>query len=172
MIDHVMVDLETADNGPRSAIIAIGATCFWGPHRDQQFYQAIDLNSNWSAGLTMGADTMAWWDKQSPEARAVFTDPNRIPLARALTGFAHWLRPFHEPRIWGNGAAFDNVILRSAYEAIGQKAPWPFWNDRCFRTIKAIVGKSVDVEGVAHNALADAIAQANYLLKYMEWILE
>lgn len=172
MIDHVMVDLEAADNGPRSAIVSIGATCFWGPHRDQQFYTAIDLNSNWYTGLTIGADTMGWWDKQSPEARAVFDDPNRIPLSQALVEFARWMRPFREPRIWGNGAAFDNVILRSAYDAVGQKAPWHFWHDRGFRTIKAMVGKPVEVRGTAHNALADAIAQADYLLKYAPWILE
>lgn len=172
MIDHTMLDLETADNGPRSAIVAIGAVCFYGPNEAAQFYQAIDLQSNWYAGLTIGADTMGWWDKQSPEARAVFEDPNRIPLVWALIEFARWLRPFREPRIWGNGAAFDNVILRSAYDALGQKAPWPFWNDRCFRTVKAMVGKPVEVAGTAHNALADAIAQADYLLKYAPWVLE
>ena len=70
--------------------------------------------------------------------------------------------------IWGNGAAFDNVILRTAYERLGLKAPWNFWDDRCFRTVKALHPEVEYVKsGAAHNALDDAKNQALYLMKVL-----
>jgi exodeoxyribonuclease VIII len=72
--------------------------------------------------------------------------------------------------VWGNGATFDNVILRNSYSRTGINCPWKFTNDRDVRTIVAL-GKAVGCEprhqipfdGDAHNALADARHQAKYV---------
>jgi hypothetical protein len=37
--------------------------------------------------------------------------------------------------VWGNGATFDNVILRASYERELIPCLWHFWNDRDVRTI-------------------------------------
>ena len=73
--------------------------------------------------------------------------------------------------MWGNGAGFDNVILRSAYVACGLIVPWKHWNDRDVRTIvdlgRTLLGfnpkKEMPFEGVRHCALDDAKHQARYV---------
>lgn len=164
--DHVMVDLETADNVPTAAIVAIGAVVFRGPHAGLQFYRAVDLHSCLAAKLTMSNDTMAWWGKQSPEARAVFADPQRVPVLAALQEFYHFMNELNEVRVWGNGASFDNAILSNAYRAVGVPLPWKFWNDRCYRTVAAGMLQKRQQQGTYHNALDDAISQADHLIRY------
>ena len=66
------------------------------------------------------------------------------------------------------GAGFDNVIIENAYKAVGMKRPWTPWDDRCYRTIKDMVHITEDErEGSHHNALDDAIHQANHLIKIL-----
>ncbi|HHB9818735.1 TPA: 3'-5' exonuclease, partial [Salmonella enterica] len=73
-------------------------------------------------------------------------------------------------KVWGNGATFDNVILRGAYERAGKICPWPFWNDHDVRTLVTL-GRSIGFDpkkdmpfiGEQHNALADARHQAKYV---------
>lgn len=164
--DHVMVDLETADNVPTAALVAIGAVVFRGPHAGLQFYRAADLHSCLAAKLTMSNDTMAWWGKQSPEARAVFADPQRVTVLAALQEFYHFMNGLNEVRVWGNGASFDNAILSNAYRAVGVPLPWKFWNDRCYRTVAAGMLQKRQQQGTHHNALDDAISQADHLIRY------
>ncbi|ENO08979.1 exonuclease family protein [Escherichia coli O157:H43 str. T22] len=71
-------------------------------------------------------------------------------------------------QVWGNGANFDNTILRRSYERQGIPCPWRYYNDRDVRTIVEL-GKAIDFdartaipfEGERHNALDDARYQAN-----------
>ena len=165
---HIMLDLETADNLPTSAIIAIGAVEFTERQTiGRKFYRAVDLGSSVAAGLTVGQDTMLWWSKQSPEARRVFDDPARVRLPDALTDFSFWMKQLHgDTKVWGNGAAFDNAILSNAYARCGLPLPWDFWNDRCYRTVKARITAKPTRVGVYHNAVDDAETQARHLMQY------
>lgn len=168
----VMVDIETTGTGPDAAIISIGAVAFdraagvLGPF----FYTTINLASAIATGGQVDADTMTWWMKQSEVARAVFTNGPQLGLCEALDTFTAWLHdkcaPREQIRLWGNGADFDPVILAATYRRIGVKAPWDFWNTRCFRTVRG-EHKSIAYErtGTAHNALDDAISQALHMLK-------
>ncbi|EOX8914122.1 3'-5' exonuclease [Escherichia coli] len=113
-----------------------------------------------------------WWLKQSREAQsAIMTD--EIPLDDALLQ----LREFIDENsgeffvhVWGNGANFDNTILRRSYERQGIPCPWRYYNDRDVRTIVEL-GKAIDFdartaipfEGERHNALDDARYQAKYV---------
>lgn len=164
--DHVMIDLETADNVPTAAVVAIGAVVFQGPNAGLQFYTAVDLHSCLAAKLTMSDDTMAWWGKQSLEARAVFADPQRMPVLAALQEFYRFMQSLNEPRVWGNGASFDNAIMANAYRAVGVPLPWKFWHDRCYRTVAAGIFQKRHQQGTHHNALDDAISQADHLLAH------
>ncbi len=73
-------------------------------------------------------------------------------------------------QVWGNGANFDNTILRRSYERQGIPCPWRYYNDRDVRTIVEL-GKAIDFdartaipfEGERHNALDDARYQAKYV---------
>ncbi|ENK5514779.1 3'-5' exoribonuclease, partial [Escherichia coli] len=168
---HLMIDLETMGKNPDAPIISIGAIFFDPQTGDMgpEFSKTIDLDT---AGGVIDRDVIKWWLKQSREAQsAIMTD--EIPLDDALLQ----LREFIDEnsgeffvQVWGNGANFDNTILRRSYERQGIPCPWRYCNDRDVRTIVEL-GKAVDFdartaipfEGERHNALDDARYQAKYV---------
>ena len=169
--DHLMIDLETMGKNPDAPIISIGAIFFDPQTGDMgpEFSKTIDLET---AGGVIDRDTIKWWLKQSREAQsAIMTD--EIPLDDALLQ----LREFIDEnsgeffvQVWGNGANFDNTILRRSYERQGIPCPWRYYNNRDVRTIVEL-GKAIDFdarmdipfEGERHNALDDARHQAKYV---------
>lgn len=167
----VMVDLETAGNRPHAPITAIGAVSFDARAGllGETFYAPVDLRTSAIGDAKIDPDTFLWWLEQSEPARRGITDGERLPISVALCNFTNWLHekcaPQSAVRIWGNGAAFDNVILAETYRRAGLLKPWMFWNDRCFRTMKAMY-PNIDMArtGTHHNALDDAISQAEHLI--------
>ena len=176
MSNHIMVDLETLDIRPTAIILSIGACLVnWdkGEPTDP-FYRVVEVASCQEVGLTESASTRKWWDGQSEEARKVFTDPG-VPLVRALSDFATYVRMFGSStvKVWGCGSDFDNVILINAYGALGSQAPWRFYNNRCYRTMRDSHSDKLaipDREGTYHNALDDAMHQARILLQLKDYI--
>lgn len=163
-MNNVMVDIETLDNKPTSTIVSIGAVKF-GPNGYDEcdtFYQVVDIQSCIDVGLTVSADTVKWWMRQSDQARDVFQEVGGH-LASVLIGFSKWLPS--DCKLWGNGASFDNTILSNAYSVLNLSQPWKFWNDRCYRTIAAMHDRQRFQQGVHHNALDDAISQAQHLIQ-------
>jgi DNA polymerase III epsilon subunit-like protein len=163
---EIMVDLETMGTDSWSPVIAIGAVRFVaGPMQAMEpFYQAITLESCMKVGLRASADTIKWWMKQKPEAQAVFEDPNAVELPLALDSFTDWINS-RPDNLWGNSAAFDLGLLKDAYKACGKEAPWQFYRERCYRTLKGLPGMDrfkLSRTGTHHNALDDAISQAHH----------
>ena len=162
---EVMLDLETMGNGSRAAIIAIGAVAFDQTGVHDHFYSTVDLESSMRAGMECDASTIMWWMQQSEQARAAFKNPTNETLERALSAFYEFCQRNDAAGMWGNGAAFDNAILSSAYRLCGVEQPWKFWNDKCYRTIKGLYPDIRLVrKGTHHNALDDAISQAEHLI--------
>ena len=167
---HVMLDLETMSTEPNAASVAIGAVAF---NEDGDihghFYASVTLESSMSVGGHVSASTIEWWMKQSNDAREVFLAEDRIHISEALLHFRDWFIQNKGVYLWGNGAAFDNVVLRSAYTACDHVAPWEFWNDRCYRTVKAMHPHiKAERVGTHHNALDDARTQMYHLLEIWE----
>ena len=163
---NVMIDLETYSTRSNAAIASIGAVKFEGAEIVDTFYCTIDPETCKAAGLHFDRETLLWWSKQSKEARAALLKDN-ISLQQALTDFARWYGNKSLPT-WGNGAAFDNVLMENAYRAIDVKRPWLPWEDRCYRTMKNIVNIPIDKrEGTYHNALDDALTQTKHLIKIL-----
>ena len=164
MIRDVMLDLETMGTDPDAPIIAIGAVAMDldAGTVGNEFYKIVDLGSAMKQGAVVEASTIMWWMQQNDEARqAVWR--GGIGITEALENFSNWIHQFDTPQVWGNGANFDNVILASSYARAGKKAPWNYWNDRCFRTLKATYPQvRPENQRVAHNALQDAIDQAHH----------
>ncbi len=163
---EVMLDLETMGNGSRAAIIAIGAVAFDHTGVKDRFYRQVNLQSSMAAGMECDASTVMWWMQQSEQARAAFKDDEKAkPLAEALIDFMGFCIANDVAGMWGNGAAFDNAILSSAYRLCGVEQPWKFWNDKCYRTIKGLYPDIRIVrKGTHHNALDDALSQAEHLI--------
>lgn len=169
----IMLDLETFSSEKDAVIVSIGAVKF-DPHgtsnatelRKDSFYRTTNAEDGEKLGLKISASTMLWWLRQSFEARqAIWAPTKTTPLHQALTELSEWIGKDNKA-IWGNGSDFDNVVLRSSYDACGIKAPWAYTASRCHRTLRAL-GKDIDVSSIpeltAHNALDDAIYQALHL---------
>ena len=165
---HVMVDLETMSSRHDASIVSMGACVFDARGVGKTFYRNIDLSSCQRLGLHIDANTVMWWLGQSEAARVSIL-VNRIELSEALLDFSRWITENSagsDARVWGNGATFDNVILRNAHNVCGIKAPWSYRGDRCYRTmINMLPPAALQRTGVAHNALDDAVYQATALVE-------
>lgn len=174
MQKHLMLDLETMGNGSDAAIVSIGAAVFSVDEGiTNKFYSLVDLQSCLDNGLKVTGSTIMWWLGQSESARKALTATQAQDLPSALIAFTRFVKsvnPDGKIQVWGNGATFDNVILRNAYHAIGIAVPWEFWNDRCYRTLRAqnTSVKVPDRGGVHHNALDDAVYQAECAILYLK----
>ncbi len=174
---HVMVDLETMGKKHNAPIVAIGAVVFDPATGSigESFYKVVCLESSVNWGAVIDPSTVIWWLKQSSEARSAIVNDDAIPLLDALLQFREFVSDnvaggSKKAQVWGNGASFDNSILRSSYDCIAEDYPWEYWNDRDVRTMVEI-GQAISFdpkttipfEGSRHNALADAIHQARYI---------
>jgi hypothetical protein len=174
-MNDLMIDLETMGTGPNAAIVAIGAVLIdldAGTLCDTPFYSPVRLEDSVSHGLTMDAGTVMWWLRQSDAARAAISSSEASPpggsLQWALNTLRWYIEKYSDPksvRVWGNGASFDCVILANAYRAIGKQPPWRYYNERCYRTVKALhPDVPMEREGTHHQALHDAMSQARHLV--------
>lgn len=169
--DNVMLDLETLGLTADSVILSIGAVKFTmdGFISDKAFYAVCSLASQ--SQRHINADTLAWWMGQSEMAKAVFTDPGKIPLDSALADLHHWFGSNDKMLLWSNGADFDIPMINHALRVHGFDPLTKHWNHRCFRTLKqeyAMVQKP-PFEGTQHNALIDAIHQAKWAQAIAEY---
>lgn len=163
---NVMIDLETTGTSSGCCILSLAAVPFLAEAPLESFYEKISHVKSMDAGFTNDEATLRWWDKQKKEIQDEAFSGTRSPLS-VLESFIYYLKQLGEPKhiyLWGNGADFDNVILATYFKRLGIEAlPWGTWNNRCYRTLKNLFPivqyqKPVD----AHNALADATAQARH----------
>ncbi|HHF8168499.1 TPA: 3'-5' exoribonuclease [Klebsiella pneumoniae] len=183
---HVMVDLETMGKKHNAPIVAIGAVVFDPATGSigESFYKVVCLESSVNWGAVIDPSTVIWWLKQSSEARSVIVNDDAIPLLDALLQFREFVSDnvaggSKKAQVWGNGASFDNSILRSSYDCIAEDYPWEYWNDRDVRTMVELghainyePQKAIPFEGERHNALADAIHQARYVSAIWQRLIE
>lgn len=181
MTNLCMVDLETLDTKPTAVILSIGAVIFNkdGLHK-AKFYLPVDKYSCLYKGMTVSESTDKFWQKQSPEARKVLTDPNRVDITTALKALQNYVyktcKTTKNVHLVGNSCRFDMGILENAYNVCGLK---PFWNPfkeldyRTFKNLKEIDGKPKPEikrgQGVHHCSLDDAVAQAEHAIELNEY---
>lgn len=163
-----MIDLETMGTEPDAAIVAIGVVPFSVQTlriNKAGFYTAVDLESSMASGGTITAPTILWWLQQPDVARKEITT-HTMALDQALIKLNEFIKRHGVVTgVWGNGAVFDNVILRSAYDRLKFDKFWSYSQDRCYRTI---VNSHSDVQyskpKIKHHAFYDARAQAETLV--------
>lgn len=182
MARHIMLDLEALDPSKTGVLVSIGAVYFdfaTGELGDE-FYVEISRQGIKQQieeyGRTISVDCLIWWMNQSDQAREVFNPKmKQMNLPDALHLFSEFVGG-EKVRIWGNGADFDNVFLKSCYDSLELRLPWSFRYNRCYRTMKNLFGHRAKLErvGAHHNGLDDAKTQAVHLMKMMEglWINE
>ena len=160
---HIMIDLETLGLTPDAVVLSLGAVEFHPnvPGTGREFYVQFDVPSQMRAGRRLDFATIQWWMEQKDDARRYAFLDNRYPdpMSLSLERFHTWLGT-DQAYFWGNGAAFDNVLLKSLYGSCGARAPWRFDRDRCYRTI---VGLKPEIKrtqlGTHHHPIDDCKSQ-------------
>ncbi|EMF3489331.1 3'-5' exoribonuclease [Salmonella enterica] len=174
-MNNLMTDLETMGKKSIAPIVSIGGV-FFDPQTGKlgpEFYKAVSLESAMEQRASPDADTILWWLRQIPEARAAIC-ADAVSITTALIEFNDFITCHADNlkymKVWGNGANFDNVILRGAFERADIPCLWNYWNDHDVRTMVTL-GRAVcfdpkrdmPFDGDMHNALADARHQAKYV---------
>lgn len=165
-----VLDFETLSTEHNAALLSIGAVIrdFNTGQQVDTFYANITPDSSIAAGLHISESTKAWWAKQGQAAQDVLSVDQR-PLRDVLTDFAEWLEKHDVEYAIGNGPRADNQWLESACKALSMKSPIKFWCDLDMRTLTFIGTYILGLDhwhntfkGVKHNALHDAINEAEF----------
>lgn len=176
MLDYkaISIDIETLGTRPGCTILSIGACEFTDKGVGTQFYDGITVESCSQWGLTIEPRTVLWWLEQKDDARQFITQGKKSDLDVVLTNLRTAFK-WKGKQVWCNGASFDFPILTAAYDAVGQNVPWEYWAQMDYRTLKNFVPRDVyekfKVEPVVkHNALADAVAQAETTIELLRYL--
>lgn len=171
-MNHLMLDIETLDITP-SAVILVVAGVFFNSKTGElgaEFEAAVNSQQE-QPGRTISLDTVAWWAKQSDEARKQAFGGSES-LKRVLTNLSRFIHMHSTDtvKVWGNGKEFDCSILEHAYQQLAMPCPWKFWDTQDARTIITLAElhgfnpkKQRPFEGTPHRALDDAKHQARYV---------
>ena len=172
-----MVDLETLGTRGDTAFLSLGAVAFdpfgktVSKNGRETFYRNVDAQSCIDLGLRVDGSTIMWWFTKDEAPRRALADPKPEPIGQVLAAFGAWYKSHavrYKTCVWSHGATFDLPILSEAYARIGHKAPWEFWDCNDTRTVFRLAGQKLpnaDTRGGGHNAMNDAIAQAEHLQK-------
>lgn len=168
MNSDLMIDLETLGNTPDTPVISLGAVFFDTKNKvmGPTFYMALDVSEQIARGRKPTGDTIKWWMNQSGAAKRVFHEKAK-PTIEVLTLFINWYKQINSKAfVWGNGSTFDISIMENIFRDYGLKEPWTYNKAMDLRTFKRFKanGEQVRKSGVNHNALDDALSQAQYVL--------
>lgn len=165
-----VLDFETLSTKHNAALLSIGAVIrdFNNGAQVDTFYANIIPQSSIDAGLHVSESTKAWWTKQGSAAQDVLS-VNQRPLRDVLNDFSAWLKKHGVEYAIGNGPRADNQWLESACEGLGIQSPVKYWGDLDMRTL-TFIGTHIlrlphwhsTFKGVKHNALHDAINEAEF----------
>lgn len=157
-----MIDIETLGTSADAMVLQIGA-CEFDPITHQiGAKMKLNLYADEQKDRKIDFDTVRWWMEQDRViAPEVFNKPDTtIQVAKDM------LKDFTKDAdcIWANPPQFDLVILQSLLGV----ALWSHRKEHCFRTMKHIhdpYGRMKPPSNTAkHDALADAVWQASYLV--------
>lgn len=185
-LTHVMTDLETLGTVPGCVAFSIGCVEF-DPHAGKlgrEFYEIVNVDSSLDHYLREDdpndpKGATAWWAKQADEAKVALTAARAgegLDLPVAMAKLNQWFQSLalkSKIRLYGNGADFDNPILRVMYDA-AKVQPYPGgYGGRCYRSLKnldELLGPEfkfhkLERQGTYHNALDDAKSQAMHLME-------
>ena len=168
----VMLDIETAGTRPGCPVLSVGL-CSFGPRIQPRATLALmlDLDEQMRRGLHADAPTLLWWLRQSDAARDALCrgQDTSTPVEAGLHAITAALASLRVAaggaglRIWALGASFDAPVLGRVFVAFRFPPPWDHRELRCARTLFDLAGinRKAFPPAIAHDALSDAIAQAD-----------
>lgn len=174
----VMIDMETKGVGKLAVLLDIALVQFdiRTGEIGKTLHVVINSPSQEAIGREIDESTMAWWDRQKPEARDIIevAENSGLDWYAAMDKVHAFLKGIKGSVIWSNGANFDIAILEEAFKRTPcLSQPWVMWKTRCVRTlhdiVKEITGdawkKEVKPPIVAHNSVEDCLYQIRYCVE-------
>lgn len=175
---NVMVDLETLGTAPNSVLLSIGAVMFDSMGAfladDYKFYTEVALEQQMQNHV-IDLNTIRFWNDEAAKSGVAAPYRGTVAIPNALNAFNEWLVKISSGTVdnlvvWANGTDFDIPILRYNLEGCGLNVLWKYNAVRDCRTLFKLADVHADgwdaaiaKQGVAHNALDDAVNQANKL---------
>lgn len=167
---RIMIDVETLGLSVDSPIFEIGVVTF---SQEDGIIETLHLHLDlmdvmFETGFVAEKGTLEWWRKQAYKPNG---KRNRLPLKRSLKALTDFMESHKPHEVWANSPAFDLILLKEHYKAIGEKEPWEYRQERDYRTIRRLaeeLGLPIqkhDAEEPSHNARDDALGQSHSLLK-------
>ena len=173
----VMLDLEFLDKAESAALMQIGIvpmnteTLTYEKDPSKCFFLHVDPDDCVQYGMTIGIDTLKWWIKQdltvlqkafNIDGKEFKNQPLEVSLAK-VTGF---IQNIGHPdlTVYQRGDK-DAAILSFAYrKAFKKDPPWVWHNVADIRGITKAVGIDKPNNDKKHDALANALTQAEHLM--------
>ena len=169
MSKDLSLDIETLGTKNDAPVLSIGWCWFNYDKPDIEptgkGYAGFNVDEQVPAlGRVIRPDTVKWWFQQGDGARAAAFPQNPGSFAAFIPQLTKMLDA--ADGVWAKGPDFDCTILQSLVDACGHTYKWPFWKHRCVRTMTTMFPQfhaHIKLQGDAHNALDDAIHQANQI---------
>jgi hypothetical protein len=158
-----MIDIESLSTSPFCVILTIGAVLFdpKGTGVSKRLELRPTIEEQTELGRIIDDDTLRWWSTQSIDAQQeALGDQGRIPYREAMDQLYKFC--WNHRAVWSNGAAFDCVVMETAWLELGMKTPWPFYMVRDTRTLYEMTNVKLNDGGykTTHKAVEDAERQA------------
>lgn len=167
MITDWSLDIETMGVGQRAAICQIGLVSF---NRDsgQRYTESlfdVDLEDSIRLGGKVHANTVKWWATQ----KNGFSYAGKpYSVKEALTLLSQTIVAFEPIPIWAKGPTFDLSVIEFYCNRLNMQVPWKYNMPRDLRTLIDVVGPPVPQYEITHNALQDAIDQADMICRLLK----
>ena len=184
---EMMLDLETLDVRVSAVVLSVGAVV-WRTERndngvlsyviEDRFLRKLDLDEQLSKGRSVKQDTLLWWMRQDPTAKAEAFDPIRQSVASVLDEFHGWAtgRMNKIDWFWASPATFDFPIIETLAEQFDSPVPWAYWQKYDVRTAANEASYSVKDHaaeigrnGVPHMPVYDCEWQIGILTAARNW---
>jgi hypothetical protein len=171
-ISLISLDIETTGLCSDAATVSIGAYHIASIRynrervtaRSPEFYAVCNVPAQVRNGAYMDSGTMDWWNKQPKEIVATLEEALTdyiINNGVVVNSFLQYVEELPGAPVWVvQGADFDIPIISSFLRQRGTRLPGYYRHKICLRTM-LMTNPVADVNNdMAHNALADAKAQA------------
>ena len=165
---HGMIDLETLGTGSNSVVVSVGLIAFNISTGEilAELDIGLNLNQQIKTGGVIDGDTLEFHFAQAPDSIQKMAQRKALDVKEGLDLISNFIKANNLTTLWGNGATFDNVILRNLYARHLKVFPLGFWSDRDLRTavdIYNIDTRTVPFVGIRHYCLDDARHQVKIL---------
>ena len=114
---HGMIDLETLGTGSNSVVISAGLIAFNISTGEilADIDIGLNLNQQIKTGGVIDGDTLEFHFAQAPDSIQKMAQRKVLDVKEGLDLISNFIKANNITTLWGNGATFDNVILRNLY---------------------------------------------------------